>query len=218
MYFKISLLVVSLLVTSTVASAQTEQKYKYLVDAINRMSAAIGQSPTPSSQVLIQVTSEGCNALRTLLDDKQFQSDLTHLSGQAPGTQKERKEIKRELYLFVTSFLHAEEQALKKAGLSQVAIKELLWAASFFRNSLDDNFEPKRILNSIQKLKNELFKASGTLQAQQDDTKRSALVRKWVFRISGVLLIVADIPIASINPPVAVGSGCIGTAIASWSD
>jgi hypothetical protein len=218
MYVNFSLLVVALLVTSTVASAQIAERYRYLVEAANRMSEATAQSATPSREDLIRVTTEACKALGILLEDKQFQADLLSLSGEAPGTQKARQEMKRELYLFVASFLRVEEQALRTAGLNPTAAKEILWLASSFRNSLDGNFDPKRILGSIQKLKSELCDASHKLQELQDDAKRFALVRKWVYRMGGVLLIIIDIPATSVNPPAAVGSGVIGQALMTWPD
>jgi hypothetical protein len=99
--------------------------------ATKEMSAAVAKSAVPDRASLLRVTAQACNALSTLLEDKQFHQDLSRLNDQGPASMHERAQLKRELDLFVSSFLRVEERWLRDAGLEERVAKEILWSASF---------------------------------------------------------------------------------------
>lgn len=207
-----------LLIIPSIGLGQVSAKYPYLVNATNQMSVIVGQSTAPDRAALLSVTAQACNALSMLLEDRQFHSDLSRLSDQVPASVKERAQLKRELDLFASSFLRVEERWLREAGLDEQAAKEILWSASMFRNSVDDDVNPEGILNVISSLRAEVCEGSRRLQSEEDSAKRWAMVRKWSFRIGGVTLIVVDVGTSAVTAPVAAASAAIGVAIADWGE
>ena len=104
------------------------------------------------------------------------------------------------------------------AGLKEGTIKEILWSASMFRNSLDDKYNPNRIIMSMDKFRSEVCEGAVALQKLRDEERRLGIVRKWAIRMAGISLIVVDVTVASPTGPVAIGSVAIGAAVASWSE
>lgn len=183
------------------------------------MNSVISQSPTPDRAALLKVTSQACGALSTLLEDKQFHSDLFRLTETAASSHQQREQLKRELDLFNIQFLRIEEKALLAAGLEERAAKEILWSAAMFRMSIDTKFDSEQVLDSIARLRSDVCDGSQRLQAEMDSSERRSLVRKWSFRIGGVALIVVDLGSPAIlAPPVATGSVLVGAAISSWTE
>jgi hypothetical protein len=227
---KVFLIIVALLTVSSVGLGQSSDKYSYLVNATNQMSATVGQSAAPDRAALLNVTTQACNALSTLLEDKQFHQDLSRLNDQVPASRQERAQLKRDLDLFVLSFLRIEERSLRDAGLEESAAKEILWSASMFRSSIDVAAKPEYVLGTIAKLRSDVCNGSRKLQSEEDSAKRWAMVRKWSFRIGGVTLIAVDVggaaiaagttagTTAPIIAPIAAGSAAIGAAVAGWTE
>lgn len=215
---KALLILVVLLAAPSVGLGQVSTKYPYLVNATNQMSATIAQSAAPERTALIRVTTQACQALSMLLEDKQFQRDLSRLNDQMPASARERAQLKRELDLFVSSFLRVEERWLREAGLEERVAKEILWSASMFRNSVDADVKPEHVLNVVSKLRADVCDGSRKLQSEEDSAKRWAMVRKWSFRIGGVTLIAVDVGTAAVTAPVAAASAAIGAAVAGWSE
>lgn len=212
------LTLVACLLPATSALAQISDKYRYLINATNEMNSVVSQSALPDRAALLKVTSQACGALSTLLDDKQFNTELFRLGDRAASSQRQREQLKRELDLFISQFLRVEEEWLRAAGLDERAAQDLLWSAGMFRMSLDAKLDPKQILNAIATLRSEVCDGSRRLQAEEDSAKRWAMVRKWSFRIGGVTLIAVDVGSSLITGPVAAGSAAIGAAVAGWTE
>ncbi|RQW72806.1 hypothetical protein EBB56_02235 [Halomonas sp. YLB-10] len=213
---------VVLLTTSSITWGQSSDRYRYLVNATNEMSRIVGQSVAPDREALLRVTAQACNALSMLLEDGQFYEDLSQLDDQAPASREERDQLKRELDIFISSFMRIEEHALREAGVEERTAKEILWSASMFRNSIDADVTPEYLLEIISNLQAEVCQGARRLQSEEDSATRWATVRKWSFRIGGVTLIAVDVGGAAISAgitaPVAAGSAAIGGAIAGWSE
>tara|TARA_R110002012_G_scaffold219567_2_gene391005 strand:+ start:3056 stop:3685 length:630 start_codon:yes stop_codon:yes gene_type:complete len=208
--------------TVSTAWGQSSETYRYLINATNEMSKAVGQSAAPEIDSLLRVTAQACNALTTLLKDPQFHQDLSRLNDQVPASIEEREQLRRELYLFVSSFLHIEERALRYAGVEERTAKEILWVASTFRDAIVADVTPDQLLGSISDLQEEICQGTEILQSEKDRDRRWSIVKKWSIRIGGVTLIAVDVSSAAfsggITAPVAAGSAAIGGVVASWNE
>ena len=197
---------------AVVVSAQKQSRYSYLADAVERMIAAseAAADPTPASIEAIATT--GCNALTRLLDDRLFLSDLDKLA-KLPKAAQERSELKRDLALFVSSFMRVERKTLQDAGLSDKSSESLLWAVASMRSAADRDLTTKQVVEGISSLRTELCGAAREVQAARTAGERRKLITTWAFRVGGVLVVAANGAFASPSGGVALASVGIGSAI-----
>jgi hypothetical protein len=201
-------------ILANAAGAQAQAKYQYVVDAANRVSAFLGESPTPSAAALAKASSEMCTTLKRLLEDPLFKDDVYRLSKLATTTRKEQAQIKRDLSVFMGSFMVVEKEALLRAGLTRDAADRLLWSAAALRNDVDQERDPRLIIDDVGALRNEVCQGA---RAMSDKEAKSHAVTKWAYRFGGVVLIVVDAA-ASIPAPVAASSGALGAVVTTWGE
>jgi hypothetical protein len=218
MRMRVSVIFFVLLVTAAPNNAWAANRYQYVLDATNRIAELASRSVPPSTEDLAKASSEACFALRQLMEDREFRADLHKMTGADSKTRGERTRIKRDLSLFVAAFLRPEEEFMRKAGLKEDIIKEIIWSAAMFRNSLDDVYDPNRIIASLDSFRAHVCEEAKALQGLLDEGQRMKKLRKWVFRMGGISLIIVDVTVAWPTGPVAIGSAAIGATIASWSE
>ena len=225
----LALLLLGVQLMSPSASAQIPETYRYFIAATNEIHGVVSQTTVPTTEAMLKISLIACKNLSTLLDDKQFHVDLANLAKAAPRSKKDREQLRRELDLFAAQFLQVEEEWLRSAGLSDKATKELLWAAAMFRNAVDADLDANQVLNAIHNLRKEVCDAERKLKSVNDDAKRWAIVRKWVYRFGGVTIVVVDVvgaiaatvaapPVGPAAATIAAGSSAIGGAVAAWTE
>ena len=191
---------------------------------MNRILEIRDQTVAPSLDEMRTMTALGCNAIKTLENDKQFHIDMAAVSKMSAATKERRGLLAQNLVNFTGGFLPAEKRLLVDAGVQPETAERLIWSAAALRNTVDGTFDAEAVLQNIGTLGAELCNAAAALQAAQNQRDASAMYRRWTFRIGGVVFIVADVATVVGTAPasagtsafLASGSVAIGTAIVTW--
>jgi hypothetical protein len=194
------------------------------IAATNKILDIRDQTVAPTLQEMRQMTALACNAIRQLVADKQFQTDMMTATKISPETLAQRRVLAQDLVSFTNSFLPSEETALLNAGVKPEIAKRLMWSASALRNAAEAKFDGTRVLQNISDLGKELCAAAQTVQQEQNKQQSDAKFRVWTFRIGGIVFIVADLATllgastvtAGASPTLITGSTAIGSAIIGW--
>ena len=181
---------------------------------------------SPTLDEMRKMSALGCNAIRRLVADKQFQADMVKGSGISVDTYKARRALAQNLATFTNTFLPSEETVLLKAGVKPEIAKRLMWSASALHTFVDAKFDGSRIIGGISDLGKELCAAADAVQQEQNSEDAAAKYRLWTFRIGGVVFIVADLAMLSGAIPVTAGasgtlitgSTSIGFGIVTWGE
>jgi hypothetical protein len=233
-YYLTAIAITSSLLVVSDAVAQTPTKYGYVVDATNRIMDILSTSVEPDQKALAEATSVACMTLKRLLADQQFRADLMKISNRSASRAADRAILKHQLAMFAGEFLLPEAEALKKAGLSAIAVQELLWSATFFRDAVDNKPNGELILVAAGKLQQEICDAAKVLQqahatpqatpqatvqgkAQTQAESRKTFT-KWAYRFGGFVLIVIDVTGSIPSATVSDVSVPVGAAVMSWND
>jgi hypothetical protein len=207
-------LAITLFATTT---AWSESKYQYLADTANAIYELESRSAELKPEQVAEIAARACKTLERLLADKQFTDDLYRMDKLRPKDAIYHRQLRQDLASFVDSFLRPEAELLKQAGLSDEAAKHILWSAAFFRDSLTEKPDPKRILDALDRLRIEICSAATTIATDQDDAKKRAQyqkqLKKWALGIGGVLLIGVDAAAEAPSAGLATASFTLGGAM-----
>ena len=195
----------------------TQSKYQYLIDTTNKLMDVLGRSTFQDPKELGEACARVCHTLRELLDDKRFRDDLYRIAKREDKYSEERQQLTWNLSLFVQSFLRAEEEALKKAGLSEDAVKQIVWSASLFKNAVDDELDPTRTILAIKQLHDDVCQGEKIIRETKEQSERKRMFRNWAFRLGGIALIVVDVTTLVPSGALTMGSVTIGTAVVEWA-
>ena len=205
-------LICGLLTFSTVAAqAQSPDKYRYLVDATNRMMAINARATPGDPKELSQAAAQACSALGVLVKDDAFRSDLNKWGGD--GFAEQRLAFKRDFGLFVSAFLFPEREVLRRAGLSEDSVAQMLWTADYFQATLDRKVDPNKILGDLERLRSQI--CDGAAKLSEAARRQDSSFRSWTFGLGAVTLIVFDVVAATPSGGVATASIAVGSAILS---
>lgn len=186
------------------------EKYRYLIETTNAIYDITSRSVEPKPEELAEIAARSCKALKQLLVDQEFAADLQAMAKAAPQYKDEHQRMRRDLTLFLDSFLKPESGLMTQAGLSGSAVFQVATAASFLSTqSLGEPVDPAKVLAAIETLHRELCSAAVTLAKSQGEAReKSERNRRWKKRalgMGGVVLIVVD---AASSAP----TGGLGTA------
>jgi hypothetical protein len=186
------------------------EKYRYLIETTNAIYDITSRSVEPKPAELAEIAARSCNALKQLLADNDFNADLQAMAKAAPEHKEEHEHMRRDLTLFLDSFLKPESGLMAQAGLSGSAVFQVATAASFLSTqALGEPMDPQKVLAAIETLHRELCSAAVTLTKSQEEAReKSENHRRWKKRalgMGGVVLIVVD---AASSAP----TGGLGTA------
>lgn len=190
--------------------AYPQSKYFYITDATNRMLELNSRGPGEDTLAAVEVARQACTALSLLIRDEQFLADLRRWA----DTQfsEERRNLKREMGLFINAFLLTEQEILRRAGFSEPSIQQMLWSAAMLRPSVDVSIEPNLLLSRIDQLRGDICEGASTLSQiqQREDVRR--LFARWAMGVGGAGMIVADVAAATPSGGVAAASLALGGA------
>jgi hypothetical protein len=206
----------TLISTTHVWSQEKYDKYKYLTETANAIFEIEGRGMVQKPEEVAEVASRACKTLERLLADKEFIDDLYRMANATAEHVEYHRQLRRDLGLFVDSFLRPENELLKKAGLTDDAANHISWSASFLHDSLGEKPDPKRILDAMDKLRADICSGAATMAKGQDDAKARVQgrkrIKKWALGIGGVTLIVVDSATSAASGGLATASFTLGGA------
>jgi hypothetical protein len=211
--------ILAVLVAGTIAAisaeAQPDSRYRYLMDAANRIIELSEATSVPTSEALEGAASFACRALGRLLEDPAFRADLNKIA-KGSTYAAERSALRRDLALFSSAFISWEEDALVRAGLSPTAARKLLIATAYMSQAVDDAVEPTRVITAIESARIELCAGTTRIARAQDTSQRRQLALTWALRLGGAAIIVGNAAVATPSGGFALASVAIGAGIMSW--
>lgn len=185
-----------LLGTLTCWSQRPRSDYQYLTDTANAIYDLATRSMDLKPEEVAEITARACKTLDRLLGDKNFINDVYRMEKSAAKDTEYHNRMRRDLDYFIESFAKPEAGVLKNAGLSEEAIKQMLWSAAYLHDSLDTKPDSKRILDALDRLRKDICSAARTLTKDQNDertkTSRKKRITKWALGLGGAAMIAAD--------------------------
>lgn len=190
-------LLLFLLLTLATSFASAEPAFPYFVKNINQIHEILGKSPSPNRSDLIQVTTLACNALGQLLEDPKFKKGLQNVAKASPESDKLRAEMARNPELFNLAFVPVEEKVFQDQGLDKDLAHDLMHKLPKFQVNVAGPVDPGAILKQADELKQAFCASARQLQAINDAEAEQAQFRatfnKWMWRLGGATVIVADV-------------------------
>ncbi|MBA1204232.1 hypothetical protein G7009_21170 [Pseudomonas capeferrum] len=234
------LLLFLLALPTSLAFADTA--FPYFAKSINQIHEILGKSPSPKRSDLIQVTTLACNALGQLLEDPKFKEGLQSVAKTSAESDKLRTEMARNPQLFTLAFVPVEEKVFQDAGLDKDLAHDLIHKLSKFQANVGAPIDPGAVSKQVDELKQEFCTSARQLQAINDaeaqQAESAANFKKWMWRLGGATVIVADVGAAltvftasSVAVPgigtvqgailsgaVVAGSTTLGGSMMSWGE
>jgi hypothetical protein len=87
------------------AAVPFADRYRYVVDAANAISAAYYQPGSPSNADIQQMAHVACDAFTRLSTKANFRGGLTQLARRRPGYQRQIEDLRNNLSPIITKFL-----------------------------------------------------------------------------------------------------------------
>jgi hypothetical protein len=186
-------------------------RYQYLINATNDIFQLLSSSAQPSPEAVNKVLAEACNALKLLLMDEHFATDLKAAIARSATSAAERKALRDNLALFTKEFLLPERAALEQAGLTKPAVDQIIATAKDLQTAVDRNADADKVLKLTAKLRDAVCSDAESTQERQNQTAR---LKKFAFFLTGVVLNVVDIagtvPSGLVSDAsIAIGSGLL---------
>jgi len=205
-------ILVFVVTTVQIISAQQPARYRYLAEAIDHIVAASETTAEPTAAAVEESAARGCKVLLRLLDDGSFRSDVEKLS-KSPRYARERGELTRDLVLFTSAFMVWERKALQDAGLQTGSSERLLWAVASLRSAVTTDLRAEEVITGIKSLGTELCSAAKEAQVARTNADRRRMLSTWGMRIGGALVIAANGAFANPSGGFALASVGIGAAL-----
>jgi hypothetical protein len=202
-------------------SDQLESKYRYLVQATNRMFDLTGDAERQPVGNLAQAAAQAAAALDQLLEDRHFSEDLERWARLDGALTQEQGQLIEALEVLATTFMRVEKQALLDTGHSEQATEDILWAAARFLRNVEGPIDPKKIKGNIMLLRNACRDASEALYGELDAKKRKKVFETLALGMGGVSLTWADtaaaIPSGGASAlSIKAGTAMVGAAVGAF--
>ena len=202
---------------AVVSHAVADATYPDLVKATNQIVALRNERISQNPDAATDALEHACRATKEILNDKRFKDNLERLAKDSKKHSTELMQLKTDLQKFVFAFLAVEEETLQSESLLDEVITRMKIGASLFRDKVDRSRKPDEIIAAISQFSKEVCNGVNILK-NKEESKRGGIVEKWKYAITGVIIIVVDIPLYLRKPGIAQASMNIGTGMIGWTD
>jgi hypothetical protein len=185
----------------------------YVATATNDI-YALTSDPTPDSLKKAYATAR--TTLRRLTnDDKDFFLGMQKVRGKAADQRLAISRMKHDAKAFADSFLAPEHDALTKAGVSIEVSDKIVESARQFQQDLDHPIDEKKIIEDLGRMREQVCRAKDEIVAAREQASVKEDSRALRVAMGGVAMLIADIAIVELLPPVSAVSIAVGGNIVS---